>query len=388
MHLETFAFDARTGWSVPSLPQLDSARTLVLAFASPRLFSSPEPLAALRAAYPQSCVLGCSTAGEIAGAVLRDDSVGVAVARFEHTTLRQASAFVESAENSAAAGEALGRRLAAPELRAVFVLSDGIRVNGTQLVAGLGRGLPPGVIVTGGLAGDGDRFQRTYVIGRRDGGEIEISHGGMISAVGLYGDRVRVGAGSRGGWDIFGVERVVTRSKGNVLYELDGQPALQLYKTYLGDRAAGLPATALLFPLALRAGRGDELRTVRTILGVDEAAQSLTFAGDVPEGALAQLMRANFERLIDAAAAAAADSLAIAAEGPRLTIAISCVGRRLVLGQRAEEEIEAIAEPLPPTGRLVGFYSYGEICPQRGAVACGGSELHNQTMTLTSLGEA
>ena len=69
-----------------------------------------------------------------------------------------------------------------------------------------------------------------------------------------------------------------------MLYELDGRPALALYKEYLGDRASGLPATALLFPLAVRSDRSATRRTVRTILGIDEEQQSMTFAGDVPEG--------------------------------------------------------------------------------------------------------
>ena len=77
-------------------------------------------------------------------------------------------------------------------------------------------------------------------------------------AVGLYGEHVKLGHGSKGGWDTFGPERIVTKSDGNVLYELDDKPALALYKEYLGDRAAGLPGSALLFPLALRASKALE----------------------------------------------------------------------------------------------------------------------------------
>jgi hypothetical protein len=204
-----------------------------------------------------------------------------------------------------------------------------------------------------------------------------------VTAVGLYGPRVRVGHGSQGGWDIFGPERRVTRSSGNVLFELDGRPALQLYKQYLGDRAAGLPATALLFPLALREGPDDAKVLVRTVLSVDEASQSMTFAGNVPQGHRAQLMRANFERLIDGASRAAEDALAEGATGDVLSIAISCVGRRLILGQRTEEEIEAALRKLPARTRQVGFYSYGEISPY----ASGHCDLHNQTMTLTTISE-
>jgi hypothetical protein len=181
------------------------------------------------------------------------------------------------------------------------------------------------------------------------------------------------------------VERLVTRSRANVLFELDGKPALQLYKEYLGDRASGLPATGLLFPLTLRAARDDDKRLVRTILAVDEATQSMTFAGDVPQGYYAQLMHANFDRLIQGAGEAALSTRGDGAPAPApLAIAISCVGRRLVLGERAEEETEAVLEVLPPHTQQIGFYSYGEISPY----ASGHCDLHNQTMTLTTISEA
>jgi len=251
-------------------------------------------------------------------------------------------------------------------------------VNGTELVRGLSSVLPSSVVVTGGLAGDGDRFVRTWVI--VDG----MPRSGFASAVGFYGEQIRIGHGSKGGWDIFGPERIVTRSKGNELYELDGRPALELYKEYLGERASGLPATGLLFPLALRSDPSRSEQIVRTILAVDEDQQSMTFAGDIPQGSRAQLMKANFDRLVEGAFAAAL--MTKDGDGrsePKLAIAISCVGRRLVLGERAEEEVEATLEALPKGTQQIGFYSYGEISP----VANGRCDLHNQTMTLTVISE-
>ena len=207
---------------------------------------------------------------------------------------------------------------------------------------------------------------------------------GVITAVGFYGKRLRITHGSRGGWDAFGPERRVTRAEGNVLYELDGKPALVLYKDYLGERASGLPATALLFPLAIRQDTADARPLVRTILAVDETNQSMTFAGDIPVGYMAQLMRANFDRLVSGASLAADQAGQNAtAGGPVLAVAFSCVGRRLVLGERVEEETEITLEHLPAGAKQVGFYSYGEISPY----AAGSCELHNQTMTLTTFSE-
>jgi len=378
MKISTFIYVPETGWSADALPALDSEQTLVLAFGAADLRHVEAPLADLVQAYPRSHLIGCSTAGEIYGTALTDESLVVAVVRFERTHLARASAPANTPDDSFTAGETIARTLLRPDLRGVLVLSDGHTVNGTQLVGGLNAVLPEPVIVTGGLAGDGARFERTWVL--HDGKP----QSGYVSAVGFYGPHVRLGHGSKGGWDIFGIERRVTRSKDNILYELDGRPALQLYKEYLGERADGLPATALLFPLALRADAADTKRIVRTVLDIDEASNAMIFAGDIPEGSLAQLMQANFDRLVDGAAEAALMTHTNGhAERPVLSVAISCVGRRLVLGERSEEELEATLEVLPAHAHQIGFYSYGEISPY----ATGHCDLHNQTMTLTTIRE-
>lgn len=377
MKLETYSFQ-NDQWSSGHFPSLDSEHTLVLAFFSPRFGLESRALAELRQMYPRAQMMGCSTAGEILGTEILDDSIVVSIIQFERTELRTAYATVGCAEDSAAAGAALAKELADARLRAVFVVSDGTRVNGSHLVEGLNSGLSADVVVTGGLAGDGTAFGKTWVL------ENGVPRDGIVAAVGFYGEHVRVGHGSKGGWDIFGPERVITRSRDHVLYELDGRPALDLYKEYLGERATELPASALLFPLSIRAGRQDGNRVVRTVLAVDEGEKNLTFAGNVPTGHLAQLMRANFDRLIDGAAGAAAElRSALTSSGPTLCIAVTCVGRRLVLGERAEEEVEAVIEGMTQQTQQIGFYSYGELSPYTN----GRCDLHNQTMTLTAIGE-
>lgn len=379
MIVQTLVYRVDTGWSQP-MPDIDGPNTLVLLFGSSGVVDDPTPITELRSHFPLGVLAGCSSAGEVIGYDLQDDTIVAAVAKFEHTELRLATATVGTLDGSRRAGEELGEHLRADHLQGVIVLSDGLQVNGTELVKGIAARLGADVPVTGGLAGDGARFQRTWVVAN----DRTPAAGGVV-AVGLYGDRVRFGHGSRGGWDSFGPERVITRSQGNVLYELDGKPALALYKEYLGNRAEGLPATGLLFPLAIRSDEEDSKTVVRTILGVDEARQSMTFAGDVPQGWRARLMKANFDRLVDGAASAAMatrreDETATAT----LAIAVSCVGRRLVLGERTEEEIEATLDGLPADTQMVGFYSYGEISPHAG----GTCDLHNQTMTLTTIQES
>lgn len=351
-------------------------RRLVLAFGARERLAAE--WASIRGRYEGAVVLGCSTAGEILGTSVSDDSIAVAVTDFDATDLRAASTVLCEADGgSRGAGTRLARTLEGEGLRHVFVLSDGLNVNGSELVAGLVGELGAGVTVTGGLAGDGSLFAETSV-----GVGAEIGSG-LVAAVGLYGPSIQVSSASLGGWDPFGPERVVTSSSGNVVFELDHQPALELYTRYLGEHAAELPGSALLFPLSVRIdGEGEPV--VRTILGVDERTQSMTFAGNVPQGSLARLMKANFDRLIEGAAGAARAASKVSGS-PELAILISCVGRKLVLKQRIEEEVEGVRDVVGPDTALVGFYSYGEISPFTPSARC---ELHNQTMTITTLSEA
>lgn len=353
---------------------------LALAFGATALLRRPETWLELRALHPEARIVGCSTAGEIAGTHVLDDSLVVTALSFDSCRIEIASIELTASEDGSVLGQELAARLPAAGLVHVLVLSDGLKVNGSALVSGLVAALPTAVSVTGGLSGDGARFERTAVC--LDAAEPSE----QVVAIGLYGARLRVGYGSLGGWDSFGPERRITKSVANVLYELDGEPALDLYKRYLGDHAAGLPASGLLFPLTIRSGAGDDTPVVRTILGVDEVARTLTFAGDVPAGYRARLMRANFERLVDGASGAAKTSLRGPSEVPtELAILISCVGRKLVLKQRIEEEVEAVRDVLGADTVMCGFYSYGEISPFTEAARC---ELHNQTMTITTLSEA
>lgn len=380
MKVETLSYTQASGWDKKIPFHLDSQNTLILIFGASAFIDEQEPIEVLAGLFPQSKIIGCSTAGEILGQNIYEDSLRIAIVNFEKTELSIASAPVESARESFAAGQKLASSLFALDLKGVIIFSDGLKVNGSRLIEGINSVLPPSVVVSGGLAGDNDRFDRTWVI---DHGQLK---GNFVTAVGLYGKNVNIGHGSKGGWDIFGHERMVTRSEGNVLFELDGKPALQIYKNYLGERAAELPASALLFPLALRSDKHDQKQIVRTILGVDEETQSMTFAGDIPEGTLAQLMRANFDRLITGASQAAEMTRVgnAAKVGDTLCLSISCVGRKLILGERAEEELEAVGELMPAGTTQIGFYSYGEIS----ASASGYCDLHNQSMTITTIAEA
>lgn len=378
MKIEQGQWTEHDGWKQEA-SRLSTSADLLLVFGGTAAFGDLAKIAALRAMYPRARLMGCSTAGEIKGARVSDDSIVFTAVHFEHTRLQGHSVLLEEAGGSFEAGRRLAGALEPRGLVHAFVLSDGIQANGSELARGLNSALPEGVTVTGGLSGDGAKLKETRVIW--DGGWPER---GAAALLGLYGERLKVGYGSMGGWDPFGPERLVTEAKANVLYRLNGESALDLYKKYLGAHALGLPAAALLFPLALRTREGGS-SVVRTVLSIDEAAQSMTFGGDVPEGAYVRLMKSNADRLIDGAMGAARISTgAPFAADPDLAVLISCVGRKLVLGQRVEEEVEGVREILGARTVTAGFYSYGEISPFTPSAGC---ELHNQTMTITTLKE-
>jgi hypothetical protein len=376
MKVEQRKWTSDQGWEHNTVSMLEDAN-LVFVFGERNMISNHGRFNEIRNFYPKAEIVCGSTSGEIFDTQVLDDIISLVAVSFEHTPIRSAKFSISEFRNSYEAGNTLAKALNTDDLSYVFVLSDGLKVNGSELVRGINETLNYKVRVTGGLAGDAARFEKTLV------GLNSAPEEGSIIGIGFYGDRIKIGHGSKGGWDPFGPERKVTRSRENVLHELDGQSALQLYKTYLGEKAEGLPGTGLLFPLSLKLKK-DDTPIVRTLLGVNEEEQSMTFAGDIPEGSVVQLMKANFDKLIDASSQAAEKASQKVTGEADLAILISCVGRKLILGQRIEEEVEEVRNILGNKPKISGFYSYGEISPVLPEVSC---NLLNQTMTITTFSE-
>jgi hypothetical protein len=378
MQVEQHIWTQVNGWETGTPGRMGNGAQLVLCFGSRSVLGQAALLDAVRTAYPKAHHLGCSTSGEIFGTRVADDSLVVTAIRFDHTKTVGTKMKVTNKAESFQVGEQLAASLPKEDLRHVFIISDGLNVNATDLVAGLMKHLPPQVAVTGGLSGDGANFKETVVLW--DGQPEQ----GVVAAVGLYGDKLKVGYGAMGGWDPFGPERLVTRSNGNVLYEFDGKSALGLYKNYLGDQAKDLPGSALHFPLCLRK-KDKATSVVRTILAIDETQQSMVFAGDVPQGEYARLMRTDYKGLIEGSIGAAKASYeGVGSSSPELAVLISCVGRKLVLKQRTGEEVEGVREVMGDRTALTGFYSYGGYSPFKPESEC---EFHNQSMTITTFSE-
>jgi hypothetical protein len=349
---------------------------LVLGFGAKPVLESDRFYIQLKQRYPAAQIILCSTSGEIYDDAVFDDTISVIAAGFEKTHLKAIQLSISDYPSGFEAGKSLYEQLNAPDLVYMLVISDGAVVNGSELVRGIESVNTRQIPVTGGLAGDAAHFNYTLVGVNQEPGR------GHIAAVGFYGNSLRIGHGSMGGWETFGPERTVTRSTANKLFEIDYRNALEIYKTYLGKYADELPGSALLFPLSVRL-HNDNSVVVRTILSINNEEQSMIFAGDIPEGSKVRFMKANFDRLIEASMQAAAQTQ-IAGNQPKLALLISCVGRKLILGKRIDEETESVREIMGPDTFLTGFYSYGEISPLLSTSRC---ELHNQTMTITTFDE-
>ena len=369
---------AAAGTGMGPLVQMNPA--LVLVFGALPFFESPGVFDELRRQCPQAAIAGCSTAGEIRGSQVHDGACVITAVAFDRATARVEATRLVSMADSFAAGGRLAEALPKEGLGAVLVLGTGVRINGSALVRGLQSGLPPAVTISGGLAADAGAFERTWTMGPLGCADDQ------IVAIGLYGDSLRLSYGSFAGWVPFGPARKVTRCADNVLYELDGERALDIYKRYLGEHAARLPASGLLFPFEMLSERQEKRGIFRTILGVDETEGSLTLAGDIDPNGYLKLMHSNTERLIDGAETAAQSALEAMGTPPEkaLALLISCVGRKLVMGDRVDEEVEAVAELFGKTTTVAGFYSNGEIA---GTGFLGECHLHNQTMTITWIAE-
>lgn len=350
--------------------------SVVLLFAAPAFFQDIDAKTKLKERLSAIPVIGTSTAGEISNGGVTEGSVTFFAIKFNDTLVRTACAPLLQSADSHQTGQNLAVELHAANLQAVIIFGPGTNVNGTSLIEGLVSRLDNHVIVTGGLAGDNLDFKKTYTICNA---EMLTDH---AVAVGFYGDSLVVGCGAEGGWRPFGPARRVTKAKDNILYEIDGKPALRLYKQYLGEKARQLPASGLLYPFAILRDDRTISGVIRTALDIDHEKEALILAGDIPENCRVCLMHADTDALTQGAAQAAAEALRMhaGAEENGCALIVSCVGRKMVYGIDAEEEIEAVEDSFLPNAAFGGYYSYGEICSYHDTRKV---ELHNQTMCIT-----
>lgn len=359
-------------------PKAKLNNPLVLVFGNRMLLEDQSYIEAIRKEFPYEHIVYGSTSGEIIDSEVLDDSVSVTAIEFEKSTfVIKTSNILDFNKDSKALGQELFNQLPQENLKHIFVLSEGSFVNGSSLINGIETDIHGKTLISGGLCGDDAKFEKTLASYK------ENPKPGEVIMIGFYGETLEISVASFGGWTTFGPERLITKSIANVLYEIDGLPALELYKKYLGDKADQLPQASLLYPLNVTAQNKNEA-VVRTILSINEEENSMTLAGDMPENAKVQLMMASVDALSEGAFKAAKLAMKDRNKSPELAILVSCVGRKLIMNQRVEEEIEEVQNVIGKNAAVTGFYSYGEMAPFSGSSSC---ELHNQTMTLTLISE-
>lgn len=375
MQIETYLFEDGV-WNKEIDSTLDSTNTLIIMFGSINILNVKDGIDDILESFPNSTLVGTSSSGEIYDKEIYHDSLSVSVVKFSMSRFSVVLREI-SEENSYEVGKKIVDELRGDDLKCIFVLSSVVNVNGSELTKGLSFNAPQGCVITGGLAGDGVEFNKTWILL-----DSKIMRK-QIVAVGLYGETLRIESGCRCGWSRFGLDRRVTSSEKNILYSIDNKPALELYKRYLGPYADELPASGLYFPLMLLE-EGSQTPTLRAIKAIDEEKNSITLAASIPEGSIVTFAKANLDELIGGAQEAA-ESLMFSYDGSQkaLCVAINCVARKIVLKQEAEDEIEIVKDILGDNVSLVGFYSYGEISN----ISEGGCDFHNQSMTLMLLYE-
>ncbi|MRH99827.1 histidine kinase [Kriegella sp. EG-1] len=351
---------------------------LVFVFGNRYALESENIYEEIKTIYPNGHIVFGTTSGEILDSNVYDESVVLTAVEFEKNSFKvvreNMSSFDMDVEEL---GNSLVKSLPMEGLNHVFIISEGTNVNGSGLIKGLEESLNVGVSISGGLCGDDARFERTLASYNQNPAE------GEVVCIGFYGDTLEITSANYGGWTSFGPQRTITKSKNNILYELDGKPALDLYKLYLGEKANDLPEAALLFPLSVQKPDSKEV-IVRTILNIDEENNAMILAGDVPEGSKVQLMMSTVDDIAEGASVAGDYAMRGRKNEPELALLVSCVGRKLVLDQRTEEEVEEVIGSIGSNAKIVGFYSYGELAPFAGQKEC---KLHNQTMTLSLFSE-
>ena len=357
---------------------------LMLVFASIR-FDQESLLHGIASVGPSAWMAGCSTAGEIlsdgpsrrsvAVMAIRSDTLQAVTGLGSHIRINPRQAGQE------VAGHLLQAKISNPH--GMLLFPDGLTGNAAELIRGIQDRMGLSFPIAGGSAADDFGFSRTYQYFQ---GKL---YSDAVAGVLLAGP-IAVGIGARHGWRPLGKPRRVTRGLANIVQELDGHTAVNLYETYFGRAADSLKAGSLVdvsivYPLGMPIP-GEEEYLLRNVLKVDPATGSLIYAGEIPEGSEVRLMMGSKERALDAARKAAEQAvLSIAPRAPTFALVFSSCSRARLFGRRAGEEIAAIRQVLGRTVPIIGFYDYGEQAPLSAAGFRGLSYLHNETLVVCAV---
>ncbi len=325
-------------------------------------------------------LIGCTTDGEISTAGFSTNSAVLGAIVSDQMAFE-----IVSVNNIGRDNEKAGRQLASAfsdAVRYVQLFSDGLTGNGSAILRGMATGFSKNTPVSGGTSADAGKFLKTWQF------HSDRIFSDAAVAIGFSGD-FKLGTGVRSGWSRIGLPKKVTRSSGNILYELNGEPALNVYERFLGKHAKNLPGVGVEYPLGLvdhiERVDGSENLLLRATMSVDREKGSIQFAGEIPEGAMVYLTCGDKVSILDAtdeAVQEAVNDMGKEVE-PSMVFFYSCTARKTLLGLRVSEEIERVRSRLNPDVPILGFYTYGEYCRVRRHQP---SQLHNETATLSFIG--
>jgi len=365
------------------------AAGVLLVFGSTR-FDHRRLLEGVTSVAGDTPLVGGTTAGEISSAEFSTRSV-VVMALSSDTLSFTTGIGKDMSRDEAACGVALvediRRQTSLDDALSLLVLPNGMGGDGVKVIEGLHSALGPNIEIVGGYLGDDERFESTFQY--HDGKVYKDAIPGLL----FSGQGFRTGVGVRSGFASIGNRFYCTQAKGNVVGQFDEERALDVYKEFLGEELSKkLPGVCLEYPFGLIdekvSIRGKEYFQLRCGLSVDHERGTISLAASIPEGSPITLTTASRGDIINGARLAAEQAQeSLAGAKPQAVLMFSCVGRKLVLGRRTQEEVSAVRSVLGEDVPLLGFYTYGEIGPidkMQGELAA--TRFHNETVVVWALG--
>jgi hypothetical protein len=353
--------------------QLGGQPDWVLAFFSADLDPALVQKGLARSLPPEVVLVGCSSYAEIDSAEALTRSVTLLGCR-SASCKAQAASLPADGRSPRELGRALGAQLAPFSPRLLLLFPDVLTVNATQLLRGVQEVFGSEFPIIGGAPADSGAFQRTHLLCGRT-----LQTSGVV-ALALRGP-LHISTAARSGYLPISIARTATRVEaGNVLLELDGRPALDVYREFLGPRAGEMPAVSVEFPLGIvQEGREAAPALTSAIFKVDEARRALILGGDIPAGGQLRILSAARTEVL-AGAKAATELACRGLPNPDVALLFNCMSRKVSLGPRYKDEYAGALSLLPAELPKVGFYTFGELSPMHGV-----TEHHESTYTLALL---
>ncbi len=369
----------------------DKNPDLLIVFSSVK-YDQEKMLQGVRSVAPKALLVGSSTSGEITtSGPVKERSVSVMAIKspeIKYFVGVGQHILQDPREAGKFAADKVKEQAGSNSLKAFMMLPDVLVGNGADIVRGVLDSLGAHFPVVGGASGDDFAFKKTYQYVN------DKVYSGSVVGLGLSGN-FKMGIGVKHGWIPVGEPMKVTKSKGAVVHEINGIPAVKIYEDYFGEeeakilRTEALARLAITYPLGMKVAGSDEL-LIRDPISVD-ANGSITCAAEIPEGSEIRLMIGSREEAVKVAKMAAADAVAqLGGSAPKAVIIFNCIARNKLFGDKSGDEINAIQEAVGINVPLIGFYTYGEQAPLGGEVKnieqCN-SAFHNETVVICVLAD-